>query len=977
MKKTLFALLLTLLCASVFARPVDVATARRVADTYMAAMGMRNTSALVDVTAQTSFTEFYVFAAEDGGFILVSADDCVLPVLAYSLTDSFQLDDMPVHVSEWLDLYEQQIAFCRLHEDVEAKGEAGQQWDMLLGGTMPPAPLTAVSPMLTTTWNQSPRYNNLCPYDSTGGGRSVTGCTATATAQIMKYWNHPSTGYGSHSYTTSYGTLSANFGATTYQWSNMPNSLNSSSSSTQINAVATLMYHIGVAAHMNYSASGSGAATNSGGSVTTASAENALKTYFRYSHNIHGVYLVDFTDADWKALLRNELDNGRPLLYTGYDTSGGHAFVFDGYNNSGMFHVNWGWGGSYDGYYAIGTLNPGSGGVGGNSTYTFNLSNSAVIGIQPVTTGWGTGGTVTVNTAGGVSGCSVSGGGTYSAFDTVTLLATAASGYRFDHWSDGNKYNPRKFVVNSGNINITAHFVPLAGDTLSYCGSNGRRLTNYSVSSHNNRWGIKLPASTLPAGHTLSAVQLYVSKAGTYTLKIHTGATSPTTQLYTSTHTFTANNTGQWNTIPLTTPLTLSATQPVWISFTCSDASYPAAVTHYSGNGDGICWGNNMTSYSNSYRYSFMIRALFTPPLRTVTLAANDSTLGLVLGGGSYHEGSTVVIRAVPRTDCSFLHWNDGVVANPRSIVLMSDTTFTAVFDSIRYSLNVVSADSSMGTTTGSGLYRPGVAATIGALPAPGYRFQRWNDGFTENPRSVTVTGNATYTAYFETAPVPSHAVNVVSSNHSMGTVTGGGIYPEGAEITISASPREGYLFTHWNDGDTANPRIVTVVGDITYIAYFAEPLPPQYTITVGSNNAAWGTVSGGGTYYEGTTATLTATASEGYHFVQWHDGVTTNPRTVTVTEDSTYTAFFAADPHEGVDDADAVELQLYPNPASTTVTISGVQDDVQLIDATGRTIRTIRYTGNQAITIDVSTLADGVYFLKSGTHHSSFIIQH
>lgn len=972
MKKTLFALVLTLLCVTATARPVDAGTARRAATTFMSAAGIRDTASLVDITKQSPYTEFYIFASEDGGFILVSADDCVLPILGYSVTGEFPLNDMPVHVAEWLDLYAQQIAFCRLHEVDNGKGEAEEQWNMLVKGVVPPAPLTAVSPMLSTTWNQSPRYNNLCPYDSTGGGRSVSGCTATATAQIMKFWNHPTTGYGSHSYnTTNYGTLSANFGATTYQWSSMPNSLNSSSSTTQINAVATLMYHIGVAAHMNYSASGSGAATNSGGNVTTASAENALKTYFRYSHNIHGVYLLDFTDADWKALLRNELDNGRPLLYTGYDTSAGHAFVFDGYNNNGLFHVNWGWGGSYDGYYAIGTLNPGSGGIGGNSTYTFNLSNSAVIGIQPVTTGWGTGGTVTVNTVGGTSGCSVSGGGTYGAFDTVTLLATAAAGYRFDHWSDGNKYNPRKLVVNSGNMNVTAHFVALSGDTLSYCGSNGRRQTSYSVSGNNYRWGIKLPASTLTAGHSLSAVQLYVSKAGTYTLNIHTGASSPTTLLYTSTHTFTSNNTGAWNTIPLTTPVAVDATQPIWISFTCSNASYPAAVTYYSGNNDGMCWGNNMTSYS-SYRYTFMIRALFVPPLRTVTVNSNDTTMGLVFGSGTYHEGSTVTVHAAARPSHRFIQWNDGVTTNPRSFVLTCDTSFTAIFDSNRYMLNVVSNNPDWGTVSGGGLYSQGSTATIVATPSAGYRFLRWNDGFTDNPRSVTVNGDATYTAYFEA--IPPCTIHAGCNNSGWGTVEGGGLYPVGATATLTAIPVDGYRFVRWQDYNTENPRSFTVTGDANYIAFFEVMPPATYIVTVVSNNPEWGTVGGSGTYTVGYTATLTATPNDGYHFVRWHDGNTSRMRNVTVTADTTYTAFFEADQHEGVDEIDKTRFLVYPNPATTILNI--VVDEygeAVILDVMGRMTASVSVAPGTN-TIDVSTLPNGVYFIKVSDTHSSFI---
>lgn len=968
MKRILFVVIFALLSVAVMARPVDAVTARRVADTYMSAMGMRNTAALIDITARTSYTGFYVFAAEDGGFVLVSADDCVLPILGYSLTADFPLSGMPEHVAEWLGLYEEQIAFCRQHEDENAKGEAALQWQALLEGSLPPMPYTtAVSPMLTTSWGQGNRYNNYCPYDSAGGGRSVTGCTATAMAQVMKYWNHPTTGYGSHSYTTSsYGTLSANYGMTTYNWSSMPNSLSSSSSTTQIDAVATLMYHAGVSAEMNYSASGSGAATNAAGSLTRASAENALKTYFKYSPTLHGVYLREYSDEGWKELLRNELDNGRPLLYTGYDTSAGHAFVFDGYNIGGMFHVNWGWTGSYDGYYAIGALNPGSGGIGGNSTYTFNLSNSAIIGIKPVTTGWGNGGTVTVATAGGGTGCSVSGGGNYAFHDTVTLLATAAQGYRFDHWSDGNKRNSRKLVVSSGNINLTAHFAALAGDTLSYCGSSGYRLTSYSVSSHNNKWGIKLPSSSLIAGHKLEAVQLFVYKAGSYTLNVYSGTSLPTTLVYTTTVSYTSNQTDQWQTINLSTPASIDATKSLWVTFTCT-ASYPAAVTHYSGNNDGFCWGNNMATSTN--RYSFMIRAIFLPPQHTVTVVSNNESLGHVFGSGVFNEGSIVSISAVPMTGCDFLYWTDGVTDNPRTFVLLSDTTFTAVFDTSRFTLAVVTADSTMGSVYGGGRYFEGSTAVIGANPVAGYRFMRWNDGFTDNPRSVTVTGNATYTAYFE--PLPPASVTVLSNNSSWGTVTGGGSYTSGSVVTLAATPASGYHFVRWSNGVTDNPCVVIVTGDVTYIAYFE---PEQYTVSVVSNNPDWGEVSGGGTYMAGYTATLTANANSSYRFVQWSDGSTSRVHNVTVTADTTYTAYFESEGGEGVEGVVDNVFGIYPNPVSSTLNLIVAEPgEASVLDAMGRSTANISVVPGTN-TIDVSSLPNGVYFIKVGAIHYSFI---
>ncbi len=188
MKRILTILAMLLATMVAVAKPVNEAAARRVAQTWMHAMGMKNPAALHDVTPQTPFTEFYVFAAADGGFVLVSADDCVIPVLGYSTTSKFETKSIPENVRGWLDDYEKEI---RIHKDLqarrgvlgtssEAQGDVVRQWQMLQHGTMPPMPLlTSVSPLISTTWNQSPLYNNLCPLDNNSGDRSVTGCVAT------------------------------------------------------------------------------------------------------------------------------------------------------------------------------------------------------------------------------------------------------------------------------------------------------------------------------------------------------------------------------------------------------------------------------------------------------------------------------------------------------------------------------------------------------------------------------------------------------------------------------------------------------------------------------------------------------------------------------------------------------------------------------------------------------------------------------
>ena len=384
-----------------FAGPVSPKTAEQVARTFW------NQHRDKDVSAQTSpmqqlevrWDAFYLFAADgNNGFVIVAADDAVRPVLAYSFHNAAMRDSVGREMSWWLDGWQQQVEVCR-QQGYKATSEVAGEWSRLLYGPAEPRPLTAVAPMVTTQWDQDEPYNDSCPSRSGWGGyamHAATGCVATAMAQVMRYWSFPVRGIGTHTYYSQsisgwgqgFGQQTVDFGATVYDWENMPNTLTSVSSNAQKSAVATLMYHCGVAADMMYGTAfegGSGAFIHNIPLLSYGHTLNGMIQFFGYSANATGMDRDHYTDSVWTAMVRGEIDARRPIIYAGGDeSSGGHCFVCDGYDDEDRYHFNWGWSGAGDGYYTLNHLAPGIGGTGGGTgTYDFSNGQQMLVGIQP------------------------------------------------------------------------------------------------------------------------------------------------------------------------------------------------------------------------------------------------------------------------------------------------------------------------------------------------------------------------------------------------------------------------------------------------------------------------------------------------------------------------------------------------------------------------------------------------------------------
>ena len=334
---------------------------------------------------QSDEAALYIFnQADNRGFVMVSADDNAVTILGYSDEGTFNADHIPSNVRWWLDYYAERVAKAQ-----PASNKAKKAPKVNIA--------TSVAPLLgSIEWNQSFPYNAMCPIDLLDTTQSASGCGATAAAQIMRYWKWPKKGKGSHSYTwedcikinedgkciqTHDTILSADFGATTYDWDNMLEQYNGDETAAQNHAVAELMYHIGVASEMDYGGNKAGGS----GTVLYAVAR-AMLDYFDYNEEKMGTLWLDdeTTYSDLAAEIQTDLLAGRPVFIAGYDSCGGHAFVCDGMDTDGLFHINWGWGGTSNGFFALSALDPDEQGIGGSVNGSgFSKAIQCLLNIEP------------------------------------------------------------------------------------------------------------------------------------------------------------------------------------------------------------------------------------------------------------------------------------------------------------------------------------------------------------------------------------------------------------------------------------------------------------------------------------------------------------------------------------------------------------------------------------------------------------------
>ena len=425
--KWIFWLLAITLFGNVVAAPCSEERARTVAYHFCLGNGIQfqdGITSLTMVDAGAGFDGFYIFnLPKKEGWVIVSSDDCLYPILGYSFEGTFSTQN--ANAMSWLRGCQRLVQQARV-DGGEPIREVSEECGRLEDGDVSPMDGSGMSvpPLMTTTWNQGEFYNDSCPYVATEHTNALTGCVATAMAQVMNYWKRPTVGQGSHGYTHStLGYQYANFGTTYYDWSHMTDALNEWSSPLERRAQAQLVYHCGVAVEMGYGAGGSSAFVTNYGNNTSPCTENALRTYFRYKSSLRSIFEDNMSSAAWLDSIKQELLMGRPVPYAGYQGGGGHAFVIDGVDAYNRVHVNWGWGGMCDGYYALTPLP------------AYSMGCQALVGVQPIGILYSSRRTVAYSQTGGVDSLVIfpnenntSGWIAYSNRDWLSVTPTAGTG---------------------------------------------------------------------------------------------------------------------------------------------------------------------------------------------------------------------------------------------------------------------------------------------------------------------------------------------------------------------------------------------------------------------------------------------------------------------------------------------------------------------------------------------------------------------
>jgi hypothetical protein len=833
-RKALFLALLLMLFLSLGAKadPVETGRARQVAITFLNNNGSRSIG-LTEVSSAAGFSNVYVFTTENS-FVLMAADDRIQPILGYSLTSRFDVENMPANKRAWIQGYSDAIQYAIKHQ-TRASAEVAQQWrDLAEGNPNIDRAATVVAPLIQTQWDQDEPYNNLCP-DGT-----VTGCAATAMAQVMKYWNYPPTGIGMHSYNWNGQTVSADFGSTTYDWNNMLNSYGGSSTEAQRTAVATLMFHCGVSLDMDY-----GWAWSGGSGAFSSATAGAFINYFNYSSETQLLSRSNYSDTEWINMVKSELNQNRPIWYCGNGSGGGHAFVCDGYNSSNYFHFNWGWSGYCDEYYSINSLSPGPGGIGSGSVGDFSNNQQALFGAQPSPESAAEAPLLTANliTGAGVRNAQlnwnqVDNAVSYNVYRNGTLIHTTSSGSETSYLDVHIAYGTTTYYVRcideNGILSWPSNYAPVTiifpaptnltamqvdgGVQLSWSPCEG--AVAYNVYCNNGILANDIDQTSFSDNRPIAGELSYFIR-GVDSFGDESESSNSVSI-----------------TIPFSTPVVddleaVVSGNTVELSWSAPDWCYPATpsndLTYGNDNFNGYHGFNNNNTYWG-YRYpAEEISAYSQMAFYKVSFYARI--------GGTYklhvYEGTN---NGHPQTKIREQEvWVES--EGWADVVLLENVIINPSHDYWVFFSDVARID---------------YPATFCSSSSDNGGYYSWSDPI----QGVMTNDNLTYLIHtFLTDGV--YAYNLYRNGSPIANNINNTCY---IDNNLAAGAYNYYLKTNYYAGESsASNQVTAQIGSGNYI-----------TITATANPTEGGTVTGAGSYLQGNSCSLTATPNAGYTFSNW-----------------------------------------------------------------------------------------------------------
>lgn len=562
-----------------------------------------------------TLSKLRIYGYDNGGFAVVTSDDRFESVIGIS--SSHYSNSLPCGFEWWVKT---------VNANMEASAET-------LPHKRSNRVANAISPLITTIWGQERPFNDNCTFtNGTKTYQCVTGCVATALAQVMNYYRYPSSGTGSNSYDITYNndftiTFSEDFSRSVYDWDHMLNSYESYSNSKTTDiytqAVAKLMKDCGVAINMRYSDS------SHGSSSSIIRTEEALKKYFKYDSSTKYYSRSDYTKDEWLDIIYQEIAKGRPIIYAGMssdkDNASGHAFVLTGYDSSGKVYINWGWDGLYEGYYDIDLLNPG--------TNRYNYDQRMVVAVPANNVNLHNL-NITANGNGSVN---------YARIDGVEV-----------------RQGTQLFKIREDN-SVTLYFLPDVGFQLKSVKINNTDITStikdnqYIISNVSKDFSVDVEYEEIP-GYTSGIYNMFITCVGE-SLSSTVTSTSSTTNIG-----FTISNSGK-ETITIT-KLVVKDSENNTILFTTSDTKVLGELKGGFSKSLSLRLGQNISSmpvFELEYSYKGEDYAYITNQYKVLSIKVNSygkiSFSGNLIQDNttrfSIKTGDDVVLDFVPNEGCA------------------------------------------------------------------------------------------------------------------------------------------------------------------------------------------------------------------------------------------------------------------------------------------------------------------------------------